>query len=58
MPKTGNHFGEGDTVDAAAADARKGIFLERGDDDRSWFTPVVFMRTPDGRLFNFSGAMG
>jgi catechol 2,3-dioxygenase-like lactoylglutathione lyase family enzyme len=41
----------GFAVDAAAADARKGLFLERGEDDRAWLTPVAFMRTPDGRIF-------
>ncbi|MFI5454894.1 MAG: CHAT domain-containing protein [Isosphaerales bacterium] len=42
-------------VDAAVADARKGLFLDeesRKKADRSWFMPVLFMRAPDGRLFN------
>jgi CHAT domain-containing protein len=39
-------------VDAAVADARRGLFLEWGADHRSWFTPVVFMRAPDERLFD------
>jgi len=41
-------------VDAAVAHSRKGLSLELGDDDPSWFTPVVFMRTPDGRLFDIA----
>jgi hypothetical protein len=41
----------GFAVDAAAADARKGLFLEWGEGNRAWLTPVVFMRTPDGRIF-------
>ena len=41
-------------VDAAVADARGGLFLEWGADHRSWFTPVVFMRAPDGRLFDLA----
>jgi CHAT domain-containing protein len=42
-------------VDAAVADARKGLFLEEGSEtrtDRAWFMPVLFMRAPDGRLFD------
>lgn len=42
----------GFAVDAAVADARGGLFLEWGADDRSWFTPVVFMLAPDGKLFD------
>jgi hypothetical protein len=41
-------------VDAALADARRGLALELGAEDRSWFTPVIFMRTPNGRIFDIS----
>jgi hypothetical protein len=42
-------------VDAAVADARKGLFLDEESSqksDRDWFMPVVFMRAPDGKLFD------
>jgi len=42
-------------VDAAVADARKGLFLDEESTrrtNRSWFMPVVLMRAPDGRLFD------
>jgi CHAT domain-containing protein len=44
-------------VDAAVGDARKGLFLDEESQkkaDRSWFIPVLFMRAPDGRLFDIA----
>ena len=37
-------------IDAALAEARKAIYAE--DNDIEWATPVLFMRTKDGRLFD------
>ena len=37
-------------VDAALAEARKAIFAEHNDTE--WGTPVLFMRVPDGRIFD------
>jgi formylglycine-generating enzyme required for sulfatase activity len=39
-------------VDAAVAEARKGIFLEVGGDVRDWGIPVLFLRAQDGQLFD------
>lgn len=39
-------------VDAAMAEARKGIFLEVGGDAQDWGIPVLFLRAQDGQLFN------
>jgi CHAT domain-containing protein len=36
-------------VDAALAEARKSIFADQNDIE--WGTPVLFMRVPDGRIF-------
>lgn len=44
-------------VNAAIADARKGLFLDEESTrwtNRSWFMPVVFRRAPDGRLFDIT----
>lgn len=43
-------------VDAAVAEARKGIFLEVGGDVRDWGIPVLFLRAADGWLFEMAGA--
>jgi hypothetical protein len=44
---------EGLPVDAALAEARKAIY---GDgNDVEWGTPVLFMRVPDGRVFDLPG---
>jgi len=39
-------------VDAAIAEARKGIFLEVGGDTQDWGIPVLFLRAQDGYLFD------
>ena len=39
-------------VDAAIAEARKGIFLEVGGDAQDWGIPVLFLRAQDGQLFD------
>lgn len=41
-------------VDAALAEARKGIFLETGSGSLDWGVPVLFLRAQDGRLFELS----
>lgn len=38
------------SIDAALAEARKAIFTENNDIE--WGTPVLYMRTPDGRMFD------
>ncbi|MEZ4869925.1 MAG: CHAT domain-containing protein [Caldilineaceae bacterium] len=38
-------------VDAAIAEARKGIFIEVGSDAPDWGTPVLFLRAKDSHLF-------
>lgn len=38
-------------IDAALAEARKAIFRENSS-DVEWGTPVLFMRVPDGRIFD------
>jgi len=40
---------DGYPVDAALTDARKSIF---GDGSAEWGTPVLYMRSPDGRIFD------
>lgn len=42
---------EGYPVDAALAEARKALSIER-ESDIEWGTPVLYMRSPDGRLFD------
>src|SRR6266545_1673755 len=41
-------------VDAATVEARKAISLAFTD-DLEWGVPVLYMHTPDGKLFNFQG---
>ena len=41
---------DGYPVDAALAEARKAIFAE--DNDVEWGTPVLYLRAPDGRIFD------
>ena len=43
----------GSPVDASLAAARLAILAERSD-DIEWGTPVLFMRVPDGRIFDVS----
>jgi hypothetical protein len=43
-------------VDAAMSEARKGIYLEVGSAARDWGIPVLFLRAPDGRLFEVAEA--
>jgi CHAT domain-containing protein len=45
---------DGYAVDAALAEARKALFT-RGSRDE-WGTPVLFMRTPNGKLFDLARA--
>ncbi len=40
-------------VDAALAEARKAIYADHNDTE--WGTPVLFMRVPDGRIFDIPG---
>ncbi|MFN8474613.1 MAG: CHAT domain-containing protein [Anaerolineae bacterium] len=42
---------DGLPIDAAVAQARLALFQDRGASDRAWGTPVLFMRSADGRLF-------
>lgn len=42
----------GSPVDAALASARKAIWADYNDIE--WGTPVLFMRVPDGQIFDFS----
>jgi formylglycine-generating enzyme required for sulfatase activity len=41
-------------VDAAVAEARKGIFLEVGGEAGDWGIPVLFLRAQDGQLFDMA----
>ena len=41
---------DGYPVDAALAEARKAIFAQ--ENDVEWGTPVLYMRAPDGRIFD------
>ncbi len=45
-------------VDAAMAEARKGIFLEVGGDAHDWGIPVLFLRAQDGQLFDVQSLPG
>ncbi len=40
-------------VDTALTEARKGIFADHNDIE--WGTPVLYMRTPDGQIFDVTG---
>lgn len=39
-------------VDVCVARAREALLLEAGRDSRDWAAPVLFLRSPDGRLFD------
>jgi hypothetical protein len=41
---------EGQPVDAACAEARRAVFTT--DNDVEWATPVLYMRAPDGHIFD------
>ncbi len=41
---------DGDPVDTALADARKAVYVEALGEE--WGTPVLFMRAPDGQIFD------
>jgi tetratricopeptide (TPR) repeat protein len=43
---------DGYPVDAAVTEARKGIFS--ADNDLEWATPVLYMRAPDGMIFDLT----
>lgn len=43
-------LGRGRPLDAAIAEARKGIFLETGGSTPEWGIPVLFLRAGDGQL--------
>ncbi|HUP18094.1 MAG TPA: CHAT domain-containing protein [Acidimicrobiia bacterium] len=43
---------DGYPVDAAVTEARKGIFA--ADNDLEWATPVLYMRAPDGMIFDLT----
>jgi tetratricopeptide (TPR) repeat protein len=45
---------DGDAVDAALAEARKAIFARAG--SLEWGTPALYMRAPDGVLWNLQAA--
>ncbi|MCI0693454.1 CHAT domain-containing protein [candidate division KSB1 bacterium] len=45
---------KGHPVDAALAEARKAIFTRVSEIE--WSAPVLYMRSPDGRIFNFGQA--
>jgi hypothetical protein len=38
-------------VDTAVAEGRRAVYQDFGSDRPDWGTPVMFMRSPDGRLF-------
>jgi hypothetical protein len=42
---------DGYPVDAALAEARKAIFAQ-GNDDVEWGTPVLYLRSPNGQIFD------
>jgi hypothetical protein len=44
-------IGRQDPIDAAVAEARKAVFTEVNEIE--WATPVLFLRSADGRLFDF-----
>jgi hypothetical protein len=39
-------------VDAAVSEGRRAVYQDFGSDRPDWGTPVIFMRSPDGVLFN------
>lgn len=43
-------------VDAAIAEARRGLFLHSGGNAPDWGSPVLFLRAADGRLFQVEEA--
>ena len=45
---------DGYPIDAAVTEARKAIFA--GGREIEWATPVLYLRAPDGRIFDFAGA--
>ncbi len=47
-------FSDGYPVDAALAEARKALFAQGNEIE--WGTPVLHMRSPDGRIFHISPA--
>jgi CHAT domain-containing protein len=47
---------DGYAVDAALAEARKAIFAD--ENEVEWATPVLFMRVPDGRIFDVEAPVG
>ena len=47
---------DGYAVDAALAESRKAIFAD--DNELEWATPVLFMRVPDGRIFDVASPVG
>ncbi len=52
---SGDFYGalaDGYAVDAAVSEARKGILIQANDVE--WGTPVLYMRAPDGQLFDLS----
>jgi len=46
---------DGYPVDAALAEARKALFL--AGHELEWGTPVLYMRSPDGRIFDIASAV-
>jgi hypothetical protein len=47
---------DGYAIDAALAEARKAIFAD--ENEVEWATPVLFMRVPDGRIFDVAHPIG
>jgi tetratricopeptide (TPR) repeat protein len=47
-------FAKGHPVDAALTEARKAVFTQVN--AAEWAAPVLFMRSPDGRIFDFAQA--
>src|SRR5436190_11717890 len=45
-------IGRQDPIDVAVAEARKAVFTEVNETE--WATPVLFLRSEDGRLFDFA----
>jgi hypothetical protein len=45
----------GDPIDAAVAEARLAIYMA-DNESLEWGTPVLYMRAPDGRIFDLAGA--
>jgi hypothetical protein len=43
---------QGEPVDAAMVAGRRAVALAGDEGDVTWGTPILFMRAPDGRLFN------